>query len=331
MSYRQVFTFFSRITQELTCIIDLFDYNDEHVMIALRLRILQEAIMRHFFKPTILLLLFLLLPTMTPAQPYPTAEDSYINDYAGIISEHDQASIREQLQSIRKDHGVEITVLTIDSRKTYDNSTSIESFATGLFNSWGIGDAQRNDGILILIARNDREMRIELGRGYSAAYNAVAAGIIDQHILPSFKYNKYSKGIRIGSAEVVRRIALPMVEGQDAPTSSGAKSDRIITFGVISVIFAALVLSLRRIIGDLATRFRNCPNCGRKGLRRLREVLQSASHSAAGSGITRTTCTHCDYRREQHYSIPRRSQSRSSSGGSFGGGSSSGGGASGRW
>lgn len=290
--------------------------------------------MRRFFRSQMLLLLLLLLPTMVPAQTDPIAEDSYINDYAGIISEQDQTSIREQLQSMRRDHGVEITVLTIDSRKTYGNSASIENFATGLFNRWGIGNAQRNDGILILIARNDREMRVELGRGYSAAYDAVAGDVIDQHFLPSFKYDKYSKGIRIGTTEIIRRIALPMTEGKEAParpTSPGKTRDRIILFGFFSILFGMLALGLRRIIGDVFTRFRNCPKCGRKGLHRRREIMQSASRSAAGNGIMTTTCTHCDYRREQNYSIPRRSKSRTSSSSSFGGGSSSGGGASGRW
>ena len=289
--------------------------------------------MRRFFRPQILSLLLFLLPTMCLAQSYPNAENSFINDYAGIISEQDQASIREQLQSMRRDHGVEITVLTIDSRKTYGDSASIESFATGLFNTWGIGDAQRNDGILILIAHADREMRVELGRGYSTGYNAVAGDVVDQNFLISFGYDKYSKGIRIGTAEVIRRIAMPMTEGRDAPAIFKETEDGgdLGLFALLTVFLAMMILGFKRNISDKFTRFRNCPTCGRKGLRRDREVMQSASSSAAGNGIMTTTCSHCDYRREQNYSIPRRSTSRSSSGGSFGGGSSSGGGASGRW
>ena len=289
--------------------------------------------MRRFFRPKIIALLLLLLPTLAFAQNYPRAENPYINDYAGIITAQDQASIREQLQSMRRDHGVEITVLTIDSRKTYGDSDNIEGFATGLFNSWGIGDAQRNDGILILIAQGDREMRVELGRGYSAGYNAVAGDVVDQNFLISFGYDKYSKGIRIGTAEVIRRIAMPMTEGRDAPaifveTEGGGDLG---LFAFLTAFLAMVILGFKRNISDIFTRFRNCPNCGRKGLRRDREVMQSASRSAAGNGIMTTTCSHCDYQREQNYSIPRRSTSRSSSGGSFGGGSSSGGGASGRW
>lgn len=288
--------------------------------------------------PRLFALLMFLLPVFaTPsasAQTYPVYGGLYVNDLADIINEDDETTLRAQLKTLFKDHGVEATVLTIDSRHTYGDSPSIERFATGLFNTWGIGNAKRNDGILILIARNDREMRIELGRGYSAAYDAVAGDVIDQHFLPSFKYDKYSKGIRIGTTEIIRRIALPMTEGKEPPARSAnpdKNSERIILFGFFTMLFGMLLLGFRRIIGDVFTRFRNCPKCGRKGLRRLRKIMQSASYSAGGNGIMTTSCNHCDYRREQNYSIPRRTKSRSSSGGSFGGGSSSGGGASGRW
>lgn len=277
-------------------------------------------------------LLIFLLPTLAMGQNYPVHNNLYVNDLANIITEEDEKVIRKQLETLRKDHGVEATVLTIDGRKIYGDSPSIESFATRLFNRWGIGNAKRNDGILILIARNDREMRVELGTGYGDDFNAAAGAVIDDNFLPSFSADNYSKGIRVGTGEVIRRIAIPFAQGADSPIS--AKKGWDIDVGQIGF-FAMLAgffgLAFRRRIGDFFARMRSCPNCGRKGLHRHREVTDGASTAASGSGILTTTCDYCDYRREQNYTIPRRSSSRSSSGSGFGGGSSSGGGASGRW
>jgi len=275
-------------------------------------------------------LIVFLLPTFANAQTYPVYGDVYINDLANIITDEDEAIIHQQLEALFKDHGIEATVLTIDSRKTYGNSPSIESFATGLFNKWGIGNAERNDGILILIARNDREMRVELGTGYGSDFNFAAGDVIDQNFLPSFRNDKYSQGIRLGTAEVIRRIALPLAVGAQEPKDAKKNWD-FGMIGFIALFVSFFGLAFRRRIGDFFARMRSCPNCGRKGLHRNREIMNSASTTSSGSGILTTTCEYCDYRREQNYTIPRRSSSRSSSRSSFGGGSSSGGGASGRW
>ncbi|WP_456390510.1 TPM domain-containing protein [Profundibacter sp.] len=276
-------------------------------------------------------LIVFLLPTFANAQTYPVYGGVYVNDLANVITDEDEAIIRTQLKALFKDHGVEATVLTIDSRKTYGNSASIESFATGLFNKWAIGDAARNDGILILIARTDREMRVELGTGYGYEFDFAAGDVIDQNFLPSFRNDKYSQGIRLGTAEVIRRIALPLAGGQQMPEGPADKGWDVGKIGFFTIFVGIIGFGFRRRIADIFARLRSCPNCGRKGLHRNREVMNGASTIATGSGILTTTCDYCDYQREQNYSIPRRSSSRSSSRSSFGGGSSSGGGASGRW
>lgn len=284
-------------------------------------------------------LLISLLPAMAAAQNYPSYKNPYVNDYADIISAEDEAALMQQLQELRSERGVEVTVLTIGSRHIYGGNDSLEGFATGLFNEWGIGNAKRNDGILILVARHDREMRVELGSGYNSEYDAAAEDVVDSHFLLAFQYDKYSEGIRTGTNEVIRRIVMPLAEGKGRPLDADRKWDPglVIFFsifgGFFSLFFGAVFF--QRIV-DYFARFRECPNCGRKGgLRRFREILESATTLSSGSGITTTTCEHCDYRREQNYTISRRSSSRSSSsssgGSSFGGGSSSGGGASGRW
>ena len=56
-----------------------------------------------------------------------------------------------------------MTIITLESQAPYAPDETLEEFATNLFNNWGIGDAARNDGILVLVLPDDRAMRIELG------------------------------------------------------------------------------------------------------------------------------------------------------------------------
>jgi len=76
------------------------------------------------------------------------------------------------LQEAGAVHGVQITLLTIASLSKYDAAPfpRIEGFATALFNHWGVGDSEKNNGVLILISHSDRKMRIEIGSGYSSSW-----------------------------------------------------------------------------------------------------------------------------------------------------------------
>ncbi|MHC0054973.1 TPM domain-containing protein [Actibacterium sp. D379-3] len=277
------------------------------------------------------LLLALLLAGPLRADPYPAHQTLLVNDYADLLPPEDEARVTRMLQELRRDTGIEATLLTIETRANYDPAPSIESFATGLFNHWGIGDATRNDGLLILVARRDREMRIELGAGYGPGYDRVAREVIEDYFVPNFRDDRYARGIEVGTDAALRQIAYPFANGQPAPAPS--LHDRIngalnvlIPLGMLAT-FAAI--AFRRRIGDLGQRLRTCPSCGRRGLRRSRQVTRAATPATPGSGTRTTRCPQCGYEDHAPYPIARRASS--GSGGSFGGGRSSGGGASGRW
>ena len=113
---------------------------------------------------TALLVAFLSVPTLLVAEPYPAPSNPYLTDIAGIVSQETEVRLFTLLEQLEKDTGVEATVVTIPNREAYQPAApSLEAFATGLFNAWGIGDPQRNDGILLLVIPEDRETRLELG------------------------------------------------------------------------------------------------------------------------------------------------------------------------
>lgn len=158
---------------------------------------------------------------LSVSQTYPDYQDLFVNDYAGIISDTDEAQIRNLLRTFKAETGTEVTVLTIDSFRDYGTSDfDIETFATNLFNTWGIGDASKNDGVLILVAYRDREMRIELGRGYSAEYNRDAKIVIDEYMTPQFIRDDYSYGIVWGTQKLIDRLSAPPVQNTLDPSSA---------------------------------------------------------------------------------------------------------------
>ena len=166
-------------------------------------------------------LLILALLIVANAQVYPSYESIFVNDYAGVISTFDENRIRGELERLKTQRDVEMTVLTINSYKAFGTGeTSIEAFATNLFNTWGIGNPERNDGVLILVAVDDREMRIELGRGYTPPDDVTAKNVIENQMLPAFRQDDYGGGILRGIDALIAELYPNFPRTNTAPTTS---------------------------------------------------------------------------------------------------------------
>jgi uncharacterized membrane protein YgcG len=138
---------------------------------------------------------------------YPKAADDYVNDFAGVLNKPDSEAIRKMFKELENKTGIEAVVVTISSINDYNkDDTTLESFATNLFNTWGIGHKKENNGVLILVAVKDRKCRIELGRGYGRVYDSAMQQVIDENMLPYFKSGDYSRGIFEGARGVIERV-----------------------------------------------------------------------------------------------------------------------------
>ena len=134
----------------------------------------------------------------TDGGKYPGYQELYVNDYADLLDTAAERRIRSKLIGLYRKTDVEMTVLTIQQMSDFGHYGAIEPFATGLFNTWGIGDASRNDGVLILVSRFDRQMRIEIGSGYGTRWNGTMQRVIDTAFLPQFRQDAYQQGIEDG-------------------------------------------------------------------------------------------------------------------------------------
>lgn len=214
------------------------------------------------------------------AQDLPDYQEIYVNDFAELLPDAQEEEIRAKLKQLRDDHGIEFTVVTIRWMNDYGHHGAIEPFATQLFNKWGVGDADRNDGVMLLVSRYDREMRIEVGSGYGTAKNAPMKAIIEGDILPYFRNDNYANGIEAGVDSVI--IDLTGVHPEDVGANFAERAlnkigrlaersiDAVILF--VSAIGSALTFLFfkwRRL------KPRICPNDGTR-MMRMRENMDDA-------------------------------------------------------
>jgi uncharacterized protein len=229
-----------------------------------------------------------------------------------------------------------MTVVTIGSVRDYGSNQSVPDFTTGLFNVWGVGDANRNNGIVFLTSVNDREMFIGLGSGYPPVYDDRMDRVFTYHVKPYFVEENYARGIEVGVLETIKRTSANFVENiPEKSTWDRVSSNTLkgVFWVIFTFVFARILWSfIAKRFSDALYSFRRCPNCNNRMLSRSRERSVEATFEAAGEEQVQVTCGNCDYRTETTLVIAQRTRNTGSSGsGGFGGGNSSGGGGGGRW
>jgi uncharacterized protein len=154
-------------------------------------------------------------------------ERDFILDTADLITPEDEKTIKETCDRLLTDTRSPIIIVTIESmaKHTSRANMTIETFAKTLFDSWGIGhlmiDGQAsNTGILLLVSRDDRKARIELGVGWTYEKEAVAQQIMQNVIVPRFRNGEYSTGIREG-VEALEQMGRADAQGRLGDPSGG--------------------------------------------------------------------------------------------------------------
>ncbi len=123
----------------------------------------------------------------------------YVNDFAAILDPQTRAALEQRLKQVETRTSSEIAVATVTSL----DGMSIEEYANRLFKAWGVGQEKTDNGVLILVAPNDREMRIEVGYGLEGVLpDGLAGEIRDAQFLPRFRDNDYAAGIRDGVGRI---------------------------------------------------------------------------------------------------------------------------------
>ena len=123
-----------------------------------------------------------------------------VTDLANVIDPGTEANIAARLDQLERQTSSEVAVVTVPSL----DGVPVDDYAVRLFKEWGIGQARQDNGVLVLVAPNEREMRIEVGYGLEGILpDGLAGEIIRDQFIPRFREDDYNGGIRDGVARVV--------------------------------------------------------------------------------------------------------------------------------
>jgi uncharacterized protein len=194
------------------------------------------------------LLSALLLLLATSAQPPPPALIDTVNDFARVIDPESRAELDRRIRAMRAATGDTLVVATV---QTYQPYGSIDEYAVKMFENGGrgIGDKGKDNGVLVVVAVQDRKVRIEVGYDLEQFIpDGFAGQTIREDIAPAFRQGQYGPGLVAGATRLINRIADKRgVTIPDVPVdrSTRASRSRRFPFGVIFWIIVAIIIISR--------------------------------------------------------------------------------------
>src|ERR1700688_3557136 len=148
------------------------------------------------------------------AVSYPTLTGRIV-DQANIISADTLSSIEPKLADLEAKSGIQLVVATVATLEGQE----IEPYANELFRSWKLGEKTKNNGVLLLVAPNERRVRIEVGYGLEGTLtDALSKVIITNAITPRFKAGDFSGGISRGVDDIITVLTTDASEWQQRPS-----------------------------------------------------------------------------------------------------------------
>jgi len=226
-------------------------------------------------------------------------------DNAGLIAASQRDTLEAKLADLEAKSGIQLVVATVRSLDGYE----IEPYANALFRAWKLGEKQRNNGVLLLVAPNERRVRIEVGYGLEGTLtDALAKVIIANAIAPRFKAGDFTGGIERGVDDVITVLTTDSGEWQKRADLRAEPEPTFFEQILPIIIFLIFVFVIVSVI-------RNAAQGGRIVRRGGQVVVLPPAGSSWGGGSSSGSSWGGD------------------GGGGFsgGGGSSGGGGASGSW
>ena len=171
----------------------------------------------------------------------------HVIDQTATLSAEQQAALEKTLATLEARKGSQLAVLIVPTTAPEE----IEQFALRVAEAWKLGRKKVDDGAILVVAKNDRTLRIEVGYGLEGALNdATAKRIISETILPRFKQQDYFGGIEAGVGQIIR-----VIDGEPLPAPSNASnrggSDIAQYAPVVFVLAMAIGGVLRSIFGKV--------------------------------------------------------------------------------
>lgn len=174
------------------------------------------------------------------------ALDSPVVDTTGTLSAADKQALEQQALDLQQRKGSQLQILMVPTTSPED----IADYAQRTYEQWKIGRAKVNDGVLIVVAKDDHRARIQTGYGLEGAIpDAIAWRVIQEYMVPKFRQNDYAGGLKDASAQLVK-----LIDGETLPAPA-AQSQQPQDRGVnwVGALFAAYIAAMvvRALLGWL--------------------------------------------------------------------------------
>lgn len=179
--------------------------------------------------------------------------EARVTDLTGTLTAADQAALEQKLAEFEARKGAQIAVLLVATTAPEE----IEQYSIRVVDAWKLGRSAPDDGALLLVAKDDRRLRIEVGRGLEGALtDLVANRIIDDVITPQFRRGDFAGGIAAGVDQMIRVVdgeALP--EPEPGWEQRGAQFEQLLPLLFFAAVFGGTVLRsiFGRLFGSLVT------------------------------------------------------------------------------
>ncbi|MEO6093760.1 MAG: TPM domain-containing protein [Novosphingobium sp.] len=194
-----------------------------------------------------------LVPLAALAAPAFPPLTGRVVDAANIIPADEEARLTQKLAQLETQSQRQLVVATIPSLGGYE----ISDYGYQLGRAWGIGDKGRNDGALLIVAPNERKVRIEVGYGLEGVLtDGMSFLIVNQRIVPRFKQGDFPGGIEAGTDALIQQLSLPADEAQKVAQAANARASQARQGGggfplgaVLPLIFIGLFVILPMLRG----------------------------------------------------------------------------------
>ena len=161
----------------------------------------------------------------------------FVNDYANILDADTIEKIEGLCRSLEAKTSAELAIAVVKTVSPLDS----KDYAVKLFESWKIGKKGKDNGILILLAVEDRRVEIEVGYGLEGVINDAKAGqILDEYVVPYLKEGKFAEGLYNGARAIADRIS--NAGSEEAGASSVTHSEDVLGFWFIPIIIGLFIL-----------------------------------------------------------------------------------------
>jgi uncharacterized protein len=241
----------------------------------------------------------------------------FVNDFAGALSNDDILHLESICRDMKEKTGAEMAVAVIETASPIEP----KEYAVRLYEHWKIGEKGEDNGLLILVALEDRRVEVEVGYGLEGVLTDASVGrILDEHMVPGLRANDYSGAIENTLLAFESRIKKDMAIDDSSGETARRDGEKgfpvaavvfpLIMFGLIGSIIAASVALQRQKM--------RCPKC-KSRLPVVDKVLLPATGISGGIALKIYECTNCGWRSERRFRTPPIGPV--SGGGTFGSGS----------